>query len=98
MDDLIARLLSRNPAERPGVVLLELDVFGDAANFSENRVERMTQRLVERVALGRALVRHPQVFLLDEPVVVVGHRRDVDHAFDEVLDQLDEQAERGHAG
>ena len=35
---------------------------------------------------------------LDEPVVVVGHRRDVDHALDEVLDQLDEQAERRHAG
>ena len=35
---------------------------------------------------------------LDEPVVVVGHRRDVDHAFDEVLDQLDEQAEGGDAG
>ena len=31
---------------------------------------------------------------LDEPVVVVGHRRDVDHPFDEVLDQLDEQPER----
>ena len=31
---------------------------------------------------------------LDEPVVVVGHRRDVDQALDEVLDQLDEQAER----
>ena len=35
---------------------------------------------------------------LDEPVVVVGHRRDVNHALDEVLDQLDEQAERGDAG
>ena len=31
---------------------------------------------------------------LDEPVVVIGHRRDVHQALDEVLDQLDEQAER----
>ena len=35
---------------------------------------------------------------LDEPVVVVGHRRDVHHAFDEVLDELDEQAEGADAG
>src|SRR5829696_4624703 len=35
---------------------------------------------------------------LDEPVVVVGHRRHVHHALDEVLDQLDEEAEGGHAG
>ena len=33
------------------------------------------------------------VRLLDEPVVVVGHRRDVHDALDEVFDQLDEQAE-----
>ena len=35
---------------------------------------------------------------LDEPVVVVRHRRDVHHALDEVLDQLDEQPERRDAG
>src|SRR5262245_37941199 len=35
---------------------------------------------------------------LPEPVVVVGHRRDVDEPLDEVLDQLDEEPERGHAG
>ena len=28
---------------------------------------------------------------LDEPVIVVGHRRDVHHALDEVFDQLDVQ-------
>ena len=38
------------------------------------------------------------VRLLDEAVVVVGHRRDVHHAFDEVLDQLDVQAEGADAG
>ena len=31
---------------------------------------------------------------LDEPVVVVGHRRHVHHALDEVLDELDVEAER----
>ena len=35
---------------------------------------------------------------LDEPVVVIGHRRDVHQPLDEVLDQLDEQPERGDAG
>src|SRR5690349_11735457 len=39
-----------------------------------------------------------QVRVLDELVVVVGHRRDVDHALDEVLGQLHEQPERCHAG
>src|SRR5204862_5672295 len=32
-----------------------------------------------------------------KPVVVVGHRRHVHHAFDEVLDELDVQAERADA-
>src|SRR5581483_1463606 len=31
---------------------------------------------------------------LDEPVIVIGHRRDMHHALDEVLDQFDEQTER----
>src|SRR5262245_28233219 len=34
---------------------------------------------------------------LDEPVVVVGHRRDVHHPFDEMLDELDVEAEGAHA-
>ena len=33
-----------------------------------------------------------------EPVVVVGHRRDMDQALDEMFDELDEQAECRHAG
>src|SRR5262245_49193458 len=39
-----------------------------------------------------------QVPALHEPVVIVAHRRDVDHALDEMLDELDEQAERRDAG
>jgi hypothetical protein len=38
------------------------------------------------------------VLLLDEPVVVVGHARDVHQALDKVLGQLDEQSELRHAG
>ena len=34
----------------------------------------------------------------EEAIVVVGHARDVDESLDEVLGQLDEQPERGHAG
>src|SRR2546427_765583 len=39
-----------------------------------------------------------QVRTLHEPVIVVRHRRHVHEPFDEVLDQLDEQTECGHAG
>src|SRR5471032_2203260 len=41
---------------------------------------------------------HERVRAVDELVVVVRHRRDVNHAFDEVLDELDEQPERRDAG
>ena len=53
--------------------------------------------VAEPIDLLRVLAAQ-HVRALEEPVVVVGHRRDVDHAFDEVLDQLDEQAERRDAG
>src|SRR5262245_27817348 len=39
-----------------------------------------------------------QVRALDEPVVVVGHRGHMDQPLHEMLDQLDEQPERGDAG
>src|SRR6185295_10237061 len=53
--------------------------------------------VAEAIHLVRVLAAQ-QVRALDEAVVVVRHRRDVDHALDEVLDQLDEQPERGDAG
>src|SRR5689334_24988240 len=34
---------------------------------------------------------------LDEAVIVVGHRRNMNHPFDEVLNELDVQAEGGDA-
>src|SRR5262245_31228267 len=39
-----------------------------------------------------------QVRALDEPVIVVGHRGHMDQPLHEMLDQLDEQPERGDAG
>jgi hypothetical protein len=39
-----------------------------------------------------------RVLLLDKAVVVVAHARNVHQAFDEVLDELDEEAEGGHSG
>ena len=53
--------------------------------------------VTEAIALVGVLA-DQRMAALDEPVVVVGHCRDVDHAFDEMLDQLDEQAERRDAG
>ena len=53
--------------------------------------------VAEPIGLLRVLAAQ-HVRALDEPVVVVRHRRDVHEPFDVVLDQLDEQAERRDAG
>src|ERR1039458_9227194 len=53
--------------------------------------------VAQAVDLPRVLAAQ-HVSAVDEAVIVVGHRRDVHHAFDEVLDELDEQAEPRHAG
>src|SRR5438067_11792804 len=53
--------------------------------------------VAEAVDLVRVLAAQ-QVRALDGPVVVVRHRRDVDHALDEMLHELDEEAEGRDAG
>ena len=37
------------------------------------------------------------VCTLDEPIVIIRHGRDMDETLHEMLDQLDEEAERRHA-
>src|SRR5262245_33891582 len=51
--------------------------------------------VAQPIDLARVLAAQ-QMAALDEPVVVVGHRRNVDHPFDKVLDELDEEPERRH--
>ena len=53
--------------------------------------------VAQAVGLLRVLAAQ-HVRALEEPVVVVGHRRDVDEPLDVVLDELDEEAEGRHAG
>ena len=57
-------------------------------------LDHLHRDLVAQPVHPSGLLAAQDVRRLDEPVVVVGHRRDVDQALDEVLDQLDEQAER----
>src|SRR5438067_11979851 len=59
--------------------------------------DRHLHLVAQAVALVRVLAAQ-QVRALDEPVVVVRHRRDVDHALDEMLHELDEEAEGRDAG
>src|SRR5687767_5582781 len=53
--------------------------------------------VTEAIGLLRALAKQ-RVLLLAEPVVIVGHRADMDETFDVMLGQLDEHAERRHTG
>src|SRR5512145_736814 len=53
--------------------------------------------IAEPIDLPRALALQ-HMLLLEEPVVVVRHARDVNKSFDVMLAQLDEQAERRDAG
>src|SRR5262245_52727903 len=49
-------------------------------------------------AIHAAVLLAPQdVRAFDKPVVIIGHRRDVHHTFDEVLNELDVEAECAHA-
>ncbi len=92
------RWLRRGPRSPFAHALEDLDQAEiDLAHLHVDADHLHLHLVAEPVDLLRVLAAQ-QVRALDEPVVVVGHRRDVHHALDEVLDQLDEQAEGGDAG
>ena len=82
-----ARSSLRTAASTSSIAELDLPaVQVDAHDLDAHRVAEPVD------LLGPLAEQHPR--LLVEAVEVVGQRRDVDQALDEVLDQLDEQAER----
>ena len=93
-----AALLRRGPRSPFADALEDLDQAEvDLPHLHVDADDLHLHLVAEAIDLLRVLAAQ-QVRALDEPVVVVGHRRHVHQALDEVLDQLDEQAERGDAG
>jgi ABC-type multidrug transport system ATPase subunit len=62
------RRLYRLPSERVEEVLVEVGLVDHA----DTKVEQLPSNLVRRLAVGRALLHHPDALLLDEPIVARG--------------------------